>query len=124
MIAHLHRGTGMARVGLECSIDLPNFISYCCGCGCGVDNAAEDGLNKQLRDGGDGGVKIQQIEQLEQQTYCEKSDGVDSQLINVGVAHDCDCRIVISLMRRSGAVPLKWLLGRKNLGKRTRVLTF
>jgi hypothetical protein len=57
MIAHLHRGTGMARVGLECSIDLPNFISYCCGCGCGVDNAAEDGLNKQVRDGGDGGVK-------------------------------------------------------------------
>jgi hypothetical protein len=64
------------------------------------------------------------MEQLEQQTYCEKSDGVDSQLINVGVAHDCDCRIVISLMRRSGAVPLKWLLSRKNLGKRTRVLTF
>jgi hypothetical protein len=59
MIVYLHRGTGMARVGLECSIDLPNSISYycCCGCGCGVDNAAEDGLNKQLRDGGDGGVK-------------------------------------------------------------------
>jgi hypothetical protein len=59
MSAHLHRGTGMARVGLECSIDLPNSISYCCCCGCGVDNAAEDedGLNKQLRDGGDGGVK-------------------------------------------------------------------
>jgi hypothetical protein len=103
MIAYLHRGTGMARVGLECSIDLPKFISYCCCCGCGVDNAAEDRLNKQLRDGGDGGVKkTQQIEQLEQPTYCEKSDSVDSQLINVGVAHDCDCRIVVSLMRRSG----------------------
>ena len=91
------------NVASTCQI-LSVIVAVVCGCGCGVDNAAEDGLNKQLRDGGDGGVKIQQIEQLEQQTYCEKSDGVDSQLINVGVAHGCDGRIVVWLMRRSGLV--------------------
>jgi tRNA A37 methylthiotransferase MiaB len=44
-----------------------------------------------LRRRGWWGKKTQQIEQREQQTYREQSDGVDSQLINVGIAHGCDC---------------------------------
>ena len=44
------------NVASTCQI-LSVIVAVVCGCGCGVDNAAEDGLNKQLRDGGDGGVK-------------------------------------------------------------------
>jgi hypothetical protein len=63
----------MARVRLECSIDLAYLISdrfpWCCYC---ADNVAGDKLNRRLWEGREE-QKYQQIEQLEQQTNLQRA---------------------------------------------------